>query len=228
MAAPLWGGPFFVAQLCVLVSVKINVAMTRISVLLILLVGLTCLWAQDSQPPSSSTAPPRSDDKAAAQPPAYSSSKDTKIDLGPPPGQRDPLDAPPDTGVTEMRPFNPHQADKDVEVGTYYFKQKNYCGALNRFYSALYYDSRDAIAAFRLAETYEKLGDIADARKHYQQYLDIWAKGPLAPDAQKKLAELNNAPDGEVPECGLLPPDTMSKGPAEKPNPAGTDLPVPK
>lgn len=203
-------------------------------VVLAMLLEAPVLWAQEGRPsapnpgdagpilvPRNSRAP-RSQQDAGGK--VFSSSKQTKIDIGTPGSS--PLNSSGD--VNEMRPFDPHQADKDMEVAAYYFKQKNYCGALDRYYSALYYDSRFAEAAFRLAETYEKLGDFADARRHYQQYLDIWARGPLAPDAQKKLADLKQAPDGHLPECGLLPPDATAGGATETPRPAGTDLTLPK
>lgn len=209
--------------------------MTSRLVLVAMLLAVPALWAQEGRPaapnpgdagpilvPRNSQAPRSEQDEDGK---VFSSSKQTKIDIETPgtgPGSTASRD------VNELRPFDPHQADKDMEVAAYYFKQKNYCGALDRFYSALYYDSHFAEAAFRLAETYEKLGDFADARKHYQQYLDIWARGPLAADAQKKLADLKQAPDGHLPECGLLPPDATAGGAEEKPTPAGTDLTPPK
>lgn len=198
----------------------------------VVMVALLCLaagaWAQEGQDAGPILVPrnnpPRSEQ---GDQPDYSSSKQTKIDLSAPGSAANPLE-PDQSGINEMRPFNPHQADKDMEVGKYYFKDKNYCAALNRFYSALYYDSRYAEAAFRLAETYEKLGDFADARKNYQRYLDIWARGPLAGDAEKKLADLKAAPDGHLPDCGLIPPTATAGGATEKPTPAGADLGPPR
>jgi len=100
----------------------------------------------------------------------------------PPPGET--------TGVLEFHPWNPHKAQKDVEVGDYYFKRKNYKGALDRYKEALYYKENDAVATYRLAVCEEKMGDKAEARKNYEQYLKILPEGPFAQDAHAALAKL--------------------------------------
>jgi tetratricopeptide (TPR) repeat protein len=128
-----------------------------------------------------------------------SSSKDTRIDLSPPKDDAknhpqsgaaivDSEEQPSDTG--EMHPWDPHRAAKDVEVGDYYFKRKNYRGALERYKDALTYKPNDATANFRLAECEEKTGNMSDAVQHYQAYLKILPEGPFATDAQKALERL--------------------------------------
>src|SRR6516162_2279418 len=94
-------------------------------------------------------APPRSDSvnvDALDDSPGDSSSKETQIDVTPPPGdaKAHPDSANPlkDEGsdaasdVNEMRPWDPHRAAKDIEVGDYYFKRKNYLGAESRYREA--------------------------------------------------------------------------------------------
>jgi len=93
-------------------------------------------------------------------------------------------------GVQEFKVWNPHKADKDVEVGDYYFKRKNYRAALSRYREALYYKYDDAVAMFRLAVCQEKLGDSDEARKAYQAYLKILPHGPSSAEAQQALARL--------------------------------------
>ena len=100
-----------------------------------------------------------------------SSSRDTRIDISPPkddaknhPASKAAvadLEAPdnPDLGIDEFHPWNPLKAKKDIEVGDFYFKRKNYKAALERYKDALYYKDNDAIASFRLAVCQEKLGD---------------------------------------------------------------------
>lgn len=135
-----------------------------------------------------------------------SSSRDTVTDISPPsndardhPDSReavsDLLATPPaDSGdVQEFRPWNPMKALKDIEVGDYYFKRKNYKAAVERYKEALYYKDGDAIASFRLAACQEKLGDKAEARKYYEQYLKILPEGPLAKDARASLERLGKA-----------------------------------
>jgi len=100
--------------------------------------------------------------------------------------------------VQEFKPWNPHKAEKDVEVGDFYFKRKNYRAALDRYREALVYKNDDAVATFRLAVCEEKLGDDEEARKAYDAYLKILPHGPFAGEAQQALARLK-AHDSEAP-----------------------------
>jgi tetratricopeptide (TPR) repeat protein len=135
-----------------------------------------------------------------------SSSRDTRIDISPPkndakshPGSKaavEDLDIPENidvSGVQEFHPWNPMKALKNIEVGDFYFKRKNYKAALERYKEALYYKDGDALASFRLAVCQEKLGDKADARKYYEQYLKILPEGPFAKDAHASLDRLAKA-----------------------------------
>lgn len=162
-------------------------------------------WSQDTTKPSNeskSQTASRSDRNAEAQ---ESSSSDTKIDISPPkddaknhPNSRSAIEAVDETrpsdGVQEFRPWNPMKALKDVEVGDFYFKRKNYRAALDRYKEALYYKENDAVATFKVAECQEKLGDAAEARSNYEAYLRILPEGPLAADAEKALDRLNGTP----------------------------------
>jgi len=147
-------------------------------------------------------------DKAAARSreAEESSSHDTRIDISPPkgdaknhPGSKDAvadldvIDNPDTSGVQEFHPWNPMKALKDIEVGDFYFKRKNYKAALDRYKEALYYKDNDAIASFRLAVCQEKLGDKAEAKKFYEQYLKILPEGPFAKDAHASLERLAKA-----------------------------------
>ena len=159
--------------------------------------------------PSKNQAPPRSQEdqqasqetnKEASKESGMSSSKNTQIDLSPPP---DDARTHPDSGsaimdgesndnpdVQEMHPWDPHRAAKNSEVGEFYFKKKNYRAALARYQEALEYKPNDAEANFRMAECYEKLNDPDQAAKHYQEYLKILPQGLLAPEARKELEKL--------------------------------------
>ncbi len=120
-----------------------------------------------------------------------SSSRDTLIDLSPPVGDAsehpDSVDS---SGINEMHRYDPHRAEKDIEVGDFYFKRQNYKAALARYSEALEYKPNDALATFHLAETQEKLGNAEEARKNYQSYLKILPKGPYAANARKALERL--------------------------------------
>ena len=156
--------------------------------------------------PTPNLEPPRSDRvNADALPdtPGESSSKDTQIDLSPPPennATRRPgspnsaanAETTSDTDVGEMHPWDPHKAAKDVEVGDFYFKQKNYAGAESRYREALEYKDNDAIATFRLAVCLEKMDRPGEAREEYESYLRILPHGPQAADAKKAIERLNS------------------------------------
>jgi len=123
-------------------------------------------------------SPPKDDDKD------HPFSKSAVADLEPTP----PADT---TGLQEFHPWNPLKASKDVEVGDYYFKRKNYKAALERYKEALYYKDNDAIATYRLAVCEEKMGNKDEARKNFEQYLKILPEGPLAKDARASLEKLS-------------------------------------
>ena len=158
--------------------------------------------AKESSKPRKSSPPdrpPRSDrDQEAGE----SSSADTRIDISPPKDDAknhpfskssvsDAEDA--NTGssdVSEFHPWDPHKALKDVEVGDFYFKRKNYHAALERYKEALYYKDNDAVATFRLAQCQEKLGEPEDAFGNYAGYLKILPDGPFAGEARKAITRL--------------------------------------
>jgi tetratricopeptide (TPR) repeat protein len=173
--------------------------------------------AKDSQPASSqpqdSTAsssdapvlshkpdlsPPRSDRvNADTLEDGASSSKDTQIDLSPPAGD---AKAHPNSGealedegsgdVKEFHPWDPHKSAKDVEVGDFYFRRKNYKAAEDRYREALTYKDNDAIATYRLAVCLEKMGRPEEAREEFESYLQILPHGPQAEDSHKAIARI--------------------------------------
>jgi tetratricopeptide (TPR) repeat protein len=94
--------------------------------------------------------------------------------------------------VNEFHPWDPHKAAKDIEVGDFYFRRKNYEAARSRYREALLYKPNDAMATFRLAESLEKLDQPEQARQEFESYLKILPDGPKAEDAKKAIARLNN------------------------------------
>ena len=157
--------------------------------------------------------PPRSDDGdigGGIDAGEGSSSRDTKIDLSAP-GDDD--KAHPESAnavaeaeaaasggesVAEFHPWDPHKAAKDVEVGDFYFKRKNYRAAEARYREALLYKEKDAMATLRLAECLERLGEIEEAAGEYRGYLKIIPEGPQSEQARKALERLK----GPTPEPG--------------------------
>jgi Tfp pilus assembly protein PilF len=114
-----------------------------------------------------------------------SSSKDSQIDTDSHSVKEEPAPAAEDETV--LKPWDPHKAAKDVEVGQYYLKLKNYRAALERFNHALTYKPNDAEAIFGLAITQEKLDLLSLADQNYRKYLEILPNGPKSKDAQDGL-----------------------------------------
>jgi len=159
--------------------------------------------------PGPSQQPPRSD-PAGDQ----SSSRDTRIDISPPkddqkkhPNSSSALNDAEDASneapgdVQEFHPWNPHKAAKDIEVGDFYFKRKNYRAALDRYREALYWKDKDAVANFRVGQCLEKLEKPDEALPYYQAYLQILPDGPMAAEAHKAVDRLKpvqeETPDSE-------------------------------
>ena len=151
------------------------------------------------QDDSAPTSNPQDRSASTARAEEESSSKDTRIDLSPPANDAknhptssvavsDAKDEASD--VKELQPWDPHKAAKNLEIGDFYYKRKNYRAALERYKEALIYKPNDAVAQFRLAESLEKTGNPGEAVTHYQEYLKILPHGPLAGDAQKALERL--------------------------------------
>jgi len=132
---------------------------------------------------------PRSDDD-----PNDSSSRQTKVDMSPPPGEA-PLDLNVKTDRQEAKPWGPHKADHNVEVGDQYYRRRNFQAAVSRYREALYWKENDAIASFRLARALEALGQFAEAGKFYRQYLKILPRGEFAAESQKSIERLKDKPD---------------------------------
>ena len=92
--------------------------------------------------------------------------------------------------LSEFHPWDPHKAAKDIEVGDFYFKRKNYRAAEDRYREALVYKDNDALATFRLAVCLEKMDRPTEAQEEYERYLKILPYGPQAADAKKAVDRL--------------------------------------
>ena|SRR6266700_1240362 len=162
-------------------------------------IGISVTALSLAIPVRAQNEPQQDQSESSARASEMSSSKDTRIDLSPPANDQknhpmsgaavsDAEDAASD--VQELHPWDPHKAAKDIEVGDFYFKKKNYRAALERYKEALVYKPNDALAEFHLAECFDKTGNSSEAITHYQEYLKILPHGPFAADAEKALEKL--------------------------------------
>jgi tetratricopeptide (TPR) repeat protein len=178
-------------------------------IVLLVISGLICVpsLAQSSgqdnskkpQVPASDPLP-RSDTDEPSAPPlgeGESSSKQSQIDISAP---KDDVAKHPDSDVsdvTEMHTWNPQRALKDVEVGEFYMKRKNYRAAEDRFREALTYKPDDAVATYRLAEVLDAQNQYSEAVKEYQEYLKIPSSGTYTSAAKKALVRLEQKTSAE-------------------------------
>ena len=137
---------------------------------------------------SESTAP------AIAQPvaPDESSSRDTRIDIKPPKNEDDAYpDSDVSNDVNEVKPWDPHKAQKDIEVGDYYYKRGNYKGAFMRYDDALKWQDNNAEAMWKAGDSAEKLKMPDAAARYYAGYLKTLPNGDHAAQARQRLQALS-------------------------------------
>ena len=84
--------------------------------------------------------------------------------------------------------FNPLEAEKDLKVGSYYFKKGNYKAAMSRFREATMWNPTYAEAFLRLGESEEKLKDKKAAAEAYQKFVTLAPDDKQAEAIKKKLA----------------------------------------
>jgi tetratricopeptide (TPR) repeat protein len=141
-------------------------------------------------PADNKTKPPRSDAGLDE-----SSSKETQIDISPPPGDlkdHPGADLDDESPSGEFTPWDPHKAMKDIEVGDFYLKRLNYGAAISRYREALEFKPHDAEATYKLADALEMSGDTKEALEHYQDYLKILPRGPYAAQSKAAIARLKD------------------------------------
>jgi tetratricopeptide (TPR) repeat protein len=87
--------------------------------------------------------------------------------------------------------FNPLQANKDMQIGTLYFKKHSYKAAAGRFREATKWNPNLAEAWLRLGEAEEKRKNRADAKEAYAKYLELQPEAKDAAEIRKKIASLH-------------------------------------
>ena len=78
--------------------------------------------------------------------------------------------------------LNAFRAEKNIEVGSFYLKKRNYDAAIERFQEAIRQRPGYARPYLLLGEAYEKKGEKIEAVNAYRKYLGIL---PTAEDAEK-------------------------------------------
>lgn len=86
--------------------------------------------------------------------------------------------------------FNPLQAEKDLQIGNYYFKKGSYRAAALRFRRATKWNDGFAEAWLRLGEAEEKQKDSQAAKEAFSKYLQLSPEAKNAAEIRKKLDKL--------------------------------------
>src|SRR6266567_1905648 len=108
-----------------------------------------------------------------------------------PPGGREEIPPEEDKSLSvDSYSFNPLQAQKDLTVGNFYFKQHKYRAAETRFREALKWNDGFGEAWLRLGEVEEKLKDPQAAKEAYSKYLEVASDAKNAAEIRKKVEKL--------------------------------------
>ena len=84
-------------------------------------------------------------------------------------------------------PTHQEAASEDINVGGYYLERKNWKAAYSRFESALILDPENPDVYWGLAEAERQLGDLANARAHYEKVLEYDPDSRHGREARKAL-----------------------------------------
>lgn len=83
--------------------------------------------------------------------------------------------------------FNPLQAQKEFNIGNFYFKKGSFKAASLRYDEATKWNPGYADAWYRLAEAREKMKDAEGAKQAYKKFLDVAPGDKRANEAKKKI-----------------------------------------
>jgi tetratricopeptide (TPR) repeat protein len=95
---------------------------------------------------------------------------------------------------TEEYAFNPLRAEKELDVGNYYFKKGSYRAAEGRYKEATLWNSGYDEAWLKLGEAEEKLRDKKAAKEAYEKFIEI-AGDPKDEKDQKRVADVRKKLD---------------------------------
>ena len=91
----------------------------------------------------------------------------------------------------QVAQYNPLQAEKDVEVATFYMRKGDPDASIPRLEEAIRLRPNYAKPRLMLAEIYEKKDDKENALKYYRGYLQVYPHAPDAKKIEKKIAKLS-------------------------------------
>jgi tetratricopeptide (TPR) repeat protein len=121
----------------------------------------------------------------ASSKPASPPNDDMKPKSPPKPNKDSATQSAPDQPI-----WDPLRADRDMEVGQYYFRKGDMDAAIDRFQDAILAKPGFAIPFRFLGEAQEKKGLKKQAIKSYQRYLDLYPHAEDGEKIKKKIDKL--------------------------------------
>jgi len=104
-------------------------------------------------------------------------------------GQAKPPQAP-STPPADDHKYDAYNAEKDIEVGTFYIHKGDVDAAIPRFEDAAKLRPKYGKPRLLLGEAYEKKHDYTTAVKYYKEYLKVYPNAPDAKKVQTKIEKL--------------------------------------
>lgn len=132
----------------------------------------------------------------AQEQPSQQSDQQQKPSQTPPPSQapqkqdQSKPGQPPSSPAADEHKYDRYNAEKDIEVGTFYMHKGDADAAIPRFQEAAKLQPDYGKPRLLLAEAYEKKQDYSTALKYYKQYLKVFPNAPDAKKIEKKIEKL--------------------------------------
>jgi len=90
----------------------------------------------------------------------------------------------------EVKSPDPLLCEKNINIGDYYYKQKNYSAAIRRYLDAIEYQTDSVRAYDALARAYQKNDEPAKAIAAYKQFIEKNPSSPKLLELRAKLEKL--------------------------------------
>ncbi len=93
--------------------------------------------------------------------------------------------------ANQPKELNPLLSEKNLKIGDFYYKRKNYVAAIQRYLDAIAYQPDRTEAYEALGRAYEKNGDMTKALDTYRDFIAKFPDSPKVGSFRAKLAKLD-------------------------------------
>lgn len=97
----------------------------------------------------------------------------------------------------EIFTHNPDEAKRNIEVGDFYFKKKNFKAAESRYRRAIKYNNEGPKAYEKLIELFERQGDFDSAIEVCYEFVDTNPSSKKAKNFEKLASQFKEKKDSE-------------------------------